>query len=83
VFDPACYRGDRETDLALTHLFGGYPAEFYAGYAAEWPPDPGHAQRRGLYNLYHVLNHFNIFGGGYGSQAEAMVSQLLQRARRG
>jgi len=77
IFDPAVYFGDREADLAMTELFGGFGREFYAGYAAAWPLDPGYAQRKLLYNLYHILNHFNLFGGGYGSQAEGMIDRLL------
>ncbi len=81
IFDPAVYFGDREADLAMTGLFGGFGADFYAAYAAAWPPEAGHAVRRTLYNLYHVLNHLNLFGGGYGAQAEAMIGQLLAEAR--
>lgn len=77
IFDPAVYFGDREADLAMTELFGGFSREFYAGYNSVWPVDPGYAQRKTLYNLYHILNHFNLFGGGYGSQAEAMIDRLL------
>jgi fructosamine-3-kinase len=81
IFDPAVYFGDRETDLAMTELFGGFPAAFHAAYRATWPIDAGYPVRRTLYNLYHVLNHFNLFGGGYGAQAEAMIGQLLAEAR--
>jgi fructosamine-3-kinase len=77
VFDPAVYYGDRECDLAMTELFGGYPADFYAAYRAAWPPDAGYAHRRELYNLYHILNHANLFGGGYARQAEQMMHGLL------
>jgi fructosamine-3-kinase len=77
VFDPAVYFGDREADLAMTRLFGGFGADFHAAYAAEWPLDAGAAARRDLYNLYHVLNHLNLFGGGYRAQAEAMIDRLL------
>ncbi|MBA3024409.1 MAG: fructosamine kinase family protein [Gammaproteobacteria bacterium] len=77
VFDPACYYGDRECDLAMTELFGGYPADFYAAYQAEYPLDAGYARRRELYNLYHILNHANLFGGGYAGQAGNMISALL------
>jgi len=62
IFDPAVYYGDRECDLAMTELFGGYPADFYAAYRAVYPLDPGYAARRELYNLYHILNHVNLFG---------------------
>lgn len=77
VFDPACYFGDRETDLAFSEMFGGFGADMYAGYAQEWPLDPGYPMRRDLYNLYHVLNHYNLFGGSYGEQACRMVRGLL------
>ena len=77
IFDPAAYFGDREADLAMTELFGGYPADFYAAYRAAWPLDAGYAARRNLYNLYHILNHANLFGGGYAQQAEEMMQRLL------
>jgi fructosamine-3-kinase len=77
VFDPAVYFGDRETDIAMTRLFGGFDPAFYAAYEAAWPLDEAAGTRRTLYNLYHVLNHFNLFGGGYAAQAEAMVGRLL------
>ncbi len=77
LFDPAVYFGDRETDLAMTELFGGFSREFYAAYAQAWPLPPGYATRKKLYNLYHVLNHFNLFGGGYLSQAQGIVDSLL------
>jgi protein-ribulosamine 3-kinase len=76
LFDPAVYYGDREADLAMTELFGGFPRDFYAAYKASWPVDAGYTVRRTLYNLYHVINHFNMFGGGYGRQAEQMLAQL-------
>ena len=77
IFDPAPYYGDRECDLAMTELFGGYPADFYAAYRAAYPLDDGYAVRRDLYNLYHILNHANLFGGGYARQAEGMMQRLL------
>lgn len=77
VYDPAVYYGDREADLAMTELFGGFPAEFYAAYREAWPLDAGYRVRRELYNLYHVLNHFNLFGGGYLAQAQRMTERLL------
>jgi len=77
LFDPAVYHGDREADLAMTELFGGFPAEFHAAYRETWPLDPGYPVRRTLYNLYHVLNHYNLFGGGYAGQAERMLDELL------
>ena len=80
IFDPAVYYGDREADLAMTELFGGFPPAFYEAYRAEYPLDAGYATRKQLYNLYHVLNHFNLFGGGYLAQAERMIGQLLASA---
>lgn len=77
IFDPACYYGDREADLAMTELFGGFPERFYAAYREALPLDVGYPQRRTLYNLYHVLNHLNLFGGGYRTQAEHMIDRLL------
>ena len=77
VFDPAVYYGDREADIAMTRLFGGFDASFHAAYEADWPPEAGAAQRLTLYNLYHVLNHFNLFGGGYLTQARSMIDRLL------
>ncbi len=81
IFDPAAYYGDRECDLAMTELFGGYPADFYAAYRNVWPLHPGYATRRDLYNLYHILNHANLFGGGYVRQAEEMMQRLIAVAR--
>jgi fructosamine-3-kinase len=80
LFDPAVYYGDRETDIAMTELFGGFPAAFYAAYRESYPLDPGYDIRRTLYNLYHILNHLNLFGGGYRHQAEQMMSGLLAEA---
>jgi len=81
LFDPAVYYGDREADLAMTELFGGFPAAFYAAYQAAWPLDSGYAQRKHLYNLYHVLNHLNLFGAGYLGQARALVARLTALTR--
>lgn len=81
IFDPAVYFGDRETDLAMTELFGGFGEDFYAAYQASWPLDHGYKVRKHLYNLYHVLNHFNLFGGGYASQAESSIDRLLAELR--
>ncbi|MCT0198510.1 fructosamine kinase family protein [Synechococcus sp. CS-1325] len=79
LFDPAVYRGDREVDLAMARLFGGFPEPFFQGYGAEWPLPEGHEQRCSAYNLYHLLNHANLFGGGYWNQVESSVEQLLMR----
>jgi fructosamine-3-kinase len=77
IFDPACYYGDRETDIAMTELFGGFGNDFYAAYNAEYWLDSGYPSRKILYNLYHILNHLNLFGGGYLQQASSMIERLL------
>jgi fructosamine-3-kinase len=77
VFDPAVYFGDREADLAMTRLFGGFGRAFYDAYESAWPLEAGADVRFDLYNLYHVLNHLNLFGGGYRAQAEALIDRLL------
>ena len=77
IFDPAVYYGDRETDIAMTMLFGGFGPEFLDAYDSEWPLHPGFRRRVDLYNLYHVLNHFNLFGGGYRQQAAGLLDRLL------
>jgi fructosamine-3-kinase len=77
IFDPATYFGDREVDIAMTELFGGFPAAFYRAYNEVFPLDAGYERRKTLYNLYHILNHFNLFGGGYESQANRMIGQIL------
>jgi protein-ribulosamine 3-kinase len=76
IFDPAVYYGDRECDLAMTELFGGFPDAFYAAYEAEYPLDSGYRERKHLYNLYHLLNHLNIFGGTYLAQVKATLGLL-------
>jgi len=76
IFDPACYYGDAETDLAMTRLFGGFPESFYRAYAAARPPAAGSEGRVALYQLYHVLNHANLFGGGYVAQAAGLIERL-------
>ena len=81
IFDPAAYYGDRECDLAMSELFGGFAPAFHAGYREAWPLDAGYAVRRTLYNLYHILNHANMFGGGYAAQAQRMLAQLLAEIR--
>jgi protein-ribulosamine 3-kinase len=77
MYDPACYYGDREADLAMTELFGGFGRDFYAVYQESYPLDSGYNTRKELYNLYHILNHLNLFGSGYLHRAEAMIAQLL------
>jgi len=77
IFDPAVYFGDREADIAMTILFGGFGNRFLEAYDTAWPLDPGFKRRVDLYNLYHALNHFNLFGGGYRQQAVDMLNGLL------
>jgi protein-ribulosamine 3-kinase len=73
VFDPAVYYGDREVDLAMTELFGGFPPAFYSAYG---PMPEGYETRKHLYNLYHLLNHLNLFGGGYLGQVKSTLGLL-------
>lgn len=81
IFDPAVYYGDRETDMAMTELFGGFSPAFYHAYNDTYPLDSGYQNRKTLYNLYHILNHLNLFGGAYLSQAERMMDALLSEIR--
>ncbi|MGH7931349.1 MAG: fructosamine kinase family protein, partial [Candidatus Binatia bacterium] len=81
IFDPAVYYGDREADLAMTELFGGFEPAFYRAYAAVHPLAPNYPLRKAFYNLYHILNHLNLFGGGYGNRAEHMMEMLLNALR--
>ena len=77
VFDPACYYGDRETDLAYTTLFGRFPEAFYQAYQEIYPLDNAYPERKDLYNLYHVLNHAYLFRGAYLVQAQELIKQLF------
>lgn len=81
IFDPAVYFGDREADIAMTELFGSFPADFYSAYREAAPLDAGYRVRKSLYNLYHVLNHLNLFGGSYRAQAEHLIDILLAEIR--
>jgi len=81
VFDAAVYFGDHEADLAMTELFGGFSEDFYAAYRSSNPLDPGYSVRKHLYNLYHVLNHLNLFGSGYLAHAESLMNRLLSESR--
>lgn len=73
LIDPAAYYGHRETDLALTELFGGFGKAFYAAYREAWPLEAGYDERREVYNLYHLINHLNHFGRGYAAQVESTL----------
>ena len=77
IFDPAVYFGDRETDLAMTRLFGGFGVAFYDAYESSWPFQDGYRERQHLYQLYHVLNHLNLFGSGYLGRAISLIDELL------
>lgn len=77
LIDPAVYCGDREADLAMTELFGGFSPEFYQAYDTEWPRCPVYEQKRSIYNLYHNLNHYNLFGSAYLGACERGVEVLL------
>jgi len=81
IFDPACYYGDREADIAMTELFGGFSAGFYSAYNASLKLDAGYRVRRDFYNLYHILNHLNLFGGGYLNQAQGLIDRLLAESK--
>ncbi|MGR8929888.1 MAG: fructosamine kinase family protein [Gammaproteobacteria bacterium] len=81
MYDPASYYGDREADIAMTELFGGFGSEFYGAYQNEYPLDAGYKIRKTLYNLYHIINHLNLFGSGYLHQAENMMDRLLAELR--
>lgn len=76
-YDPACYWGDRECDLAMTELFEGFQPEFYQGYESVFPLDITYAERKDIYNLYHLLNHYNQFGGHYLEKADQMIKRIL------
>ena len=79
LYDPACYWGDREVDISMTKLFGGFNKEFYNGYEAIWPLDKYSTNRTEIYNLYHVLNHANIFGGSYKETSLKILKNLRSR----
>ena len=79
LFDPASYWGDREVDISMTRLFGGFNREFYKGYEEIWPLDKFSQDRTDIYNLYHLLNHANIFGGSYRENSLQILKDLRQR----
>jgi len=76
LIDPSVYFGNREIEIAFTTLFGGFDSEFYESYEDVWPLEPGFDQRRDIYNLYPLLVHVNLFGGGYISQVEHIISRF-------
>ncbi|MCP4195939.1 MAG: fructosamine kinase family protein [Proteobacteria bacterium] len=77
IIDPATYWGHFEADLAMTELFGSFPANFYRAYNELLPISPEYGEIKEIYNLYHVLNHLNMFGSSYTSQATAIVNRFL------
>jgi fructosamine-3-kinase len=79
IFDPASWWADREVDLAMTRLFGGFSEAFRSGYRDVLPDAPGADGRVEIYNLYHLLNHANLFGGSYLSQCRASLKDLARR----
>ena len=81
IYDPAFYYGDREADIAMTYVFGGFSPDFYASYQNVYPLDDGFAVRKTFYNIYHIINHLNLFGGGYYGQSINMIEQVLAEIR--
>ena len=81
IYDPACYYGDREADIAMTELFGGFGSSFYAAYSNIYPLHSGYSIRKKLYNLYHILNHLNLFGESYLHQAQGLIGSLLSEIK--
>lgn len=77
ILDPAVYVGHFEAELAMTELFGGYPPSFYGAYREINPVDNGYRDRRDLYNLYHMLNHLNLFGGSYLSAVQRILNRYV------
>lgn len=77
LIDPAVYYGHREADLAMTTLFGGFPSDFYTAYHATYPLNDGWQFREGIYHLYHILNHLNLFGRGYYDQVIALIKKYV------
>ena len=77
LIDPAVYYGHREADLAMTKLFGGFDRKFYSSYNEAFPLKDGSQYRENIYKLYHVLNHLNLFGRGYYSQAVSLIKSYF------
>ncbi len=75
LIDPAVYVGHHEADIAMTELFGGFSYEFYDAYNEVIPKEPGYVDRREIYNLYHLLNHLNLFGGSYLSAVRRILKK--------
>ncbi len=77
IIDPAAYYGHREAELGMMRLFGGFSDRVFGAYSDAWPLEPGWEQRLELYELYHLMNHFNLFGGGYGRRAFSIVKRWI------
>ncbi len=76
LYDPACYYGDRETDLAMSQLFGGFPNAFYQGYQNRWPLEDNYQWRKPVYQLYHLLNHWLLFGDSYQAASKQLLKEI-------
>lgn len=76
LIDPAVHQGDHESELAMMELFGGFPPAFYAAYRKLSGLHRDYERRKPLYTLYHILNHFNLFGSGYAREAERLIARL-------
>lgn len=76
LIDPAVYYGDREADLAMTEFFGGFTREFYQAYDKVWPRTAEYSRKRDIYNLYHALNHYNLFGSGYLGSCRGLLGTI-------
>jgi len=77
IFDPANYYGDREAEFGLTEMFGGFSSDFWKGYESVLPLDPGFSKRKGIYRLYHTLNHLNLFGSSYANSASRLINEII------
>lgn len=77
LIDPAVYYGDREADLAFTQMFGGFSSAFYQAYQEVYPLEPGYQDRFEVYNIYHILNHLNLFGDSYGYSLDSVLRRLV------
>ncbi|NVJ65885.1 MAG: fructosamine kinase family protein [Gammaproteobacteria bacterium] len=76
LIDPAVYYGDREVDIAMTEMFGGFSSEFYQGYDSVYPRSSEYGKKKQIYNLYHFLNHYNLFGGGYLASCKKLLGEI-------
>ena len=77
IYDPAIYWGHAETDLAMARIFGGFREEFFEAYEAVRPYEAGEEERLLVYQLYHLLNHYNLFGGTYLQQCIKQIDRIM------